>query len=76
MGSWSNYKLDIIDIIAICIPAFGCPDSKIHGANMGPTWVLSAPDVPHIGLINLAIWSNVLHAAPHTKRGLCFAIIR
>ena len=25
------------------------PDSKVHGANMGPTWVLSAPDGPHIG---------------------------
>ena len=23
------------------------PDSKVHGANMGPTWVLSAPDGPH-----------------------------
>ena len=23
------------------------PDSKVHGANMGPTWVLSAPDRPH-----------------------------
>ena len=22
------------------------PDSKVHGANMGPTWVLSAPDWP------------------------------
>ena len=22
------------------------PDSKVHGANMGPTWVLSAPDGP------------------------------
>ena len=22
-------------------------DSKVHGANMGPTWVLSAPDGPH-----------------------------
>ena len=22
----------------------GDPDSKIHGANMEPTWVLSAPD--------------------------------
>ena len=25
------------------------PDSKVHGANMGPTWVLSAPDGPHVG---------------------------
>ena len=31
------------------------PDSKVHGANMGPTWVLSAPDWPHVGLMNLAI---------------------
>ena len=31
------------------------PDSKVHGANAGPTWVLSAPDGPHIGPVNLAI---------------------
>ena len=31
------------------------PDSKAHGANMGPTWVLSAPDGPHVGPMNLAI---------------------
>ena len=30
-------------------------DSKVHGANMGPTWVLSAPDGPHVGSVNLAI---------------------
>ena len=29
-------------------------DSKIHGANMGPSWVLSAPDEPHVGPMNLA----------------------
>ena len=23
------------------------PDGKVHGANMEPTWVLSAPDGPH-----------------------------
>ena len=31
------------------------PDSKVHGANMGPTWVLSASDGPHVGPMNLAI---------------------
>ena len=30
-------------------------DSKVHGANMEPTWVLSAPDEPHVGPMNLAI---------------------
>ena len=32
------------------------PDSKVHGANMGPTWVLSSPGGPHVGPMNLAIW--------------------
>ena len=31
------------------------PDSKVPGANMGPIWVLSAPDGPHVGPMNLAI---------------------
>ena len=31
------------------------PDSKVDGANMGSSWVLSAPCGPHIGPINLAI---------------------
>ena len=35
--------------------AINGPDSKVHGANMGPTWVLSAPDGPHVGPMNLAI---------------------
>ena len=34
------------------------PDSKVHGANMGPIWVLPAPDGPHVGLMNLAIRDN------------------
>ena len=28
--------------------------SKVHGASMGPTWDLSAPDGPHVGPMNLA----------------------
>ena len=34
------------------------PDNNVHGANMGPTWVRSAPGGPHIGLMNLAIWGG------------------
>ena len=33
-----------------------CLDSRVHGANMGPIWVLSVPDGPRVGLMNLAIW--------------------
>ena len=31
------------------------PDSRVHGANTGPTRVLSAPGGPHLGPMNLAI---------------------
>ena len=31
------------------------PDSKVHGANMGITWVLLAPDGPHVGPMNFVI---------------------
>ena len=35
------------------------PDRKVQGANMGPTWVLSAPDGPHVGPMNLAIRDKI-----------------
>ena len=38
------------------------PCSKVHGTNTGPTWVLSAPDGPHIGPMNLAIRGYFLTA--------------
>ena len=49
----------------VCIFVFVCvcalytykyfPHSMLLGANMGPTWVLSAPDGSHVGPMNLAI---------------------
>ena len=30
-------------------------DCKVHGANMGPTWVLLAPDRSRVGPMNLVI---------------------
>ena len=37
------------------VPVQQVPDSKVHGANMGPTWVLSVPDGPYVGPMNLTI---------------------
>ena len=34
------------------------PDSKVHGANMGPIWGRQDPGGPHVGPMNLAIWDN------------------
>ena len=35
------------------------PDNKVHGANMGPTWVLSAPDGPHVVPRTLLSWNQL-----------------
>ena len=56
-------EVEWIWLVSIVIVAIGDgmsskqtnPDSKVHGANMGPTWVLSAPDGPHVVPMNLAI---------------------
>ena len=42
----------ITDIL--CIQAF--PDSKVHGANVGPTWDRQDPGGPHVGPMNFVIW--------------------
>ena len=63
-GVWSSsvYSKSVIDwntdenvIVMIFIALIYSPDSKAHGANMGPTCVLSAPGGPHVGPINFAI---------------------
>ena len=35
------------------------PDSKVHGANMGPSWGRQDPDGPHVGSIDFAIWDHL-----------------
>ena len=42
-------------VCATLLPIHYIPDIKLHGANMGLTWVLSARDGPHVGPMNLAI---------------------
>ena len=33
-----------------------CPESKVHGANMGPIWDRRDPDGPYVGPMNSTIW--------------------
>ena len=54
------------------------PDSYVHMANMGATWVLSAPYVPHVGPMNLEsgyvyFWSEFECAWPVNKVGCVVA---
>ena len=49
------------------------PDSKVHRANMGPTWVLSSPGGPHAGPMNLAIRVGIQIKTRFTPR-TCLAL--
>ena len=51
--AWRHHDLFLISLVYLFLNAF--PDRKVRGANMGPTWALSAPDGPHAGAMNLAI---------------------
>ena len=44
------------------------PDRKVHGVNMGPTWVLSAPGGSHVGHMNLAIWVSLVENIAMSSR--------
>ena len=47
----STYPMEIT-----CCPGSNTdPGSNVYGVNMGPTWVLSASDGPHVGPMKLAI---------------------
>ena len=58
----STFSMTMIDCIAattylaVDIQSDAIPDSKVYGANMGPTWGRQDPGGPHGGLMNLAIW--------------------
>ena len=65
-GVWDGKTFHLEDMNTICATfpqillvvhiSWGLlPDSKFHGANMGSTWALSAPDGPHVCPMNLAI---------------------
>ena len=62
-GKWISHNLKFLNLKFLCIISMkrvynsfqDYPDNKVHGANMGPTWALSAPDGPHVGPMNFAI---------------------
>ena len=57
---WKEIEFVLWDIFYMIdsIVTWQYPNNKANGDNIGPTWVLSAPDGPHVGPMNLAIWGN------------------
>ena len=56
LSMYSRTSQTKIVFMLICSIIFDTPDSKVHGANMGSTWVLSDPRRPHVGHMKIAIW--------------------
>ena len=82
LGNKKNLKLHVLTLfsgihrsvsVLSGITSYGWvnnPDSQVHGANMGPTWVLSAPDGPRVGPMNLAIMKVI-----RMRQQLCMSIM-
>ena len=53
--NWANMET-VSYVIMISIYLIDYPDSKVHGANMGPSWGRQDPGGSHVGHMNLVIW--------------------
>ena len=56
--SWLIFMSLLCSVMSCCCNdcCHQYPDSKVHGANMGPIWGRQDPGGPHVGPMNLAIW--------------------
>ena len=43
----------------VYIPIKPIPDTKVHGANMGPIWGRQDPGGPHVGPMDFLIWDVI-----------------
>ena len=53
----------------MCTP----PNSKVHGANMGPIWGRQDPGGPHVGPMNFAIWACI--PTVHSRNVNCHPVV-
>ena len=54
-GIFHVFQTNLIKLIMHLSYIF--PDSKVHGAQMGPIWGRQDPGGPHVGPMNFAIWA-------------------
>ena len=62
--SWWNESMYVWHFMIFLVKQNKAPDRKVHGANIGPTWVLLAPDEPHVVRMNLAM-KGTLYIMPN-----------
>ena len=58
------------------VHANSIPDSKVHGANMGPSWGRRDSVGPHVGPMNFAIWDvSTVHSKRQQLKNMFWAMI-
>ena len=51
------------------------PDSKVHGANMGPIWGRQDPGGTHVGPVNFAIWDGIFILRHTPRNPMTFSLV-
>ena len=54
-----NRQLHSPILVAVWLSVGHNPESKVHGANMGPIWGRQGPGGPHVRPMNSAIWEDL-----------------
>ena len=49
-------RLNMVEVNVTLLSHYPYPDSKVHGANLGPIWGRQDPGGPHVGPMNLELW--------------------
>ena len=54
--AWWCHDMETLSSLLVFVRGIPIPDSKVHGANMGPIWGRQDPAGPHVGPMNFVIW--------------------
>ena len=57
---WRMYSGDVFARFLHGPVTDNTPDSKVHGANIGPIWGRQDPAGPHVGPMKFAIWDRIM----------------
>ena len=51
------------------------PNSKVHGATMGPIWGRQDPGGPHVGPMNFAVWDVFLFIYAYSGSDAAYGLL-
>ena len=68
MPRYQQWMCQMCLMLQYCPLAWYYPDSKVHGANMGPIWGQQDPVGPHVGPMNFAVWVPFRNPRGHSYK--------